>query len=113
MHELAITQNMLDVVLEQASKEGAGDIKRINLVVGELTGIVEQCVQFYFNFYAKDTIAEKAEVVFNRVPPTARCGDCGNEVNVDKEGWKCPVCGGEDMELIKGRELYIESIEVD
>jgi len=41
MHELAITQNMLDLVLEQAKKIGAERVGKINLVIGEMSGIVD------------------------------------------------------------------------
>jgi len=113
MHELAITQNMLDVVLEQAEKAGAKEVKKINLVVGEMTGIVEQCVQFYFNFFGKGTIAERATLSFSKVPMKARCRSCSKQFEVDQFGWACPHCGGNDLELIAGKELFVESIEVD
>ena len=50
MHELAITQSMLDIVLEQAEKAEAKKVEQITLVIGEMTGVVKECVQFYMDF---------------------------------------------------------------
>ena len=113
MHELAITQSMLDVALEHAEKAEAKEIKRINLVIGEMTGIVEQCVQFYFNFFGKGTIAEGATLSFTEVPTTARCRNCDKQFEVEEFTWACPHCGGNDLELVAGKELFVESIEVE
>ena len=62
MHELAITQDMIELVREHAEKAGARKVGRINLVVGELTGFVGECVQFYFDHMTKGTIMEDAEL---------------------------------------------------
>ena len=53
MHELAITQSMFELVLEQAEKAKAKKVDKINLVIGEMTGVVGDCVQFYFNFLSQ------------------------------------------------------------
>jgi len=70
MHELTITQTMLDIVLEQAKKASAKKVGAINLVIGELSGFVEESVRFYFDFLAKDTIAEGAALNFKPVSYT-------------------------------------------
>lgn len=113
MHELAITQSMLDVVLEQAAEAGAKEVRKINVVIGEMTGIVEQCVQFYFKFLGKGTIAEGATLSFTRVPTTARCRSCDRHFEVEEFAWACPHCGDNDIELTAGKELFVESIEVE
>ena len=113
MHELAITQDMLDLVLEQAKGAGAKKVGKINLVIGEMTGVVEQCVQFYFDFIGKGTIAEGATLSFTKVPTAARCRDCGERFEVREFSWACPHCGSDNVELTAGKELFVESIEVE
>lgn len=113
MHELSITQSMVDLALEQAREAGAKRVAKINLVVGEMSGIVDECVEFYFEFLSKDTIAEGAALSFKRVPMQARCRSCG-ELFIPKEfDWSCPNCRNSQMEIVAGNELYIESIEVE
>jgi hydrogenase nickel incorporation protein HypA/HybF len=113
MHELAITQSMLDLVLEQARKVEAREVKRINLVIGEMSGFVEECVQFYFDFISKGTIAEQASLSFKLIPTTARCRSCGRLFELREFDWTCPYCQGNSMEIISGKELFVESIEVE
>lgn len=113
MHELAITQSVLDVALEQAKNFNANKIIRINLVIGEITGIVDECVKFYFDFVSKDTIASEATLSFENVPLKAHCRDCGATFILNGLDSSCPSCQGCNIEVIAGRELYVESIEVE
>ena len=113
MHELAITQSMLDLVLEQARKVEAREVKRINLVIGEMSGFVGECVQFYFDFISKGTIAERAALSFKMIPTTARCRGCGKLFELREFDWTCPYCQGDSLEIISGKELFVESIEVE
>jgi len=113
MHELAITQSMLDIVLEQAERAGAKKVGKINLVVGELTGFVEECVKFYFGLLAENTIAEGANLNFTSVSPQARCRSCDKVFELKEYDWTCPKCGGSDIEITAGRELFVDSIDVE
>ena len=113
MHELAITQNMLELVLEKAGEAEAKEVKRINLVIGEMTGVVEECVQFYFNFLGKETIAEGAALSFTMIPIKVQCRGCGKSFELKESDWTCPYCQGNNMEIIAGEELFVESIEVE
>jgi len=113
MHELAITQSMVDLVLEEAGKAGTSKIQKINLVIGEMSGYVEECVQSYFDLFAKDTIAEGAKLFCTMVPTQARCRDCGGTFSPKELDWTCPHCQGNRMEIVAGNELRVESIEVD
>ncbi len=113
MHELAITQSMLDVVLGQAEKAEAKSIGKINLVIGEMTGVVDRAVQFYFNFLSKGTAAEGALLTFKVIPTTAKCRNCHKEFKLGEFDWTCPHCQSNNIEVVGGKELFVESIEVE
>jgi len=113
MHELSITQGVLDIALEKAKEARASRITAINLVIGEMSSIVDDCVQFYFDFFSKDSIARDAKLSFTRIPMQVRCRSCGTSFTPDKIVWRCPQCQQWDVEIIAGRELYIDSIEVE
>jgi hydrogenase nickel incorporation protein HypA/HybF len=113
MHELGVTQNILQIALEHAQKAGAGKIHRIHLVIGGLSGVVHESVQFYFDFVSKDTLAEGAQLVFKRVPARFRCRKCAEEFEFQGENWNCPACQAPGPDIISGREFYLESLEVE
>ena len=113
MHELSITQSMLDLVLGEAGKAKAKKVGKINLVIGKMTGIVDDCVRFYFDFLSKGTPAEGAALIFKMIPTTARCRDCNKNFELREFDWTCPHCHGNNMEIVAGKELFVESIEVE
>lgn len=113
MHELAITQNILNTVLDEAKAAKAKSIIDINLIVGELSGVVTESVEFYFDILKKGTIARDAKFNFTLTPARFRCRDCHAEFRTDDSFWTCPKCQGINIELVEGRDCYIESIEVE
>ncbi|MDW8269002.1 MAG: hydrogenase maturation nickel metallochaperone HypA [Anaerolineae bacterium] len=114
MHELSITQGILDVALDAAAKAGARRILAIDMVVGELTGFVDDSIRFYFDWFSRNTAAEGAELRIHRRPAQGLCGDCGHVFTVTVPLLPgCPVCGSGLVRVSGGHELHIESIEID
>lgn len=112
MHEQRIVASLLSLALEDAKKDNAQRIISINLVVGELTGIEKDAVNFYFGFMAKDTIAEGASLEFNFIKPQLRCRECDIIFPRERLEFNCPKCNKKAVEMVGGRELYIESMEI-
>ncbi len=113
MHELAITQSMFDLIMEQAKEAGAKKVGKINLVIGEMTGGVGDCVQFYFDFISRGTLAEGAVLSFVMVPSKAQCRGCDKLFELKEFEWTCPYCGDNNLQIVAGQELFVESIEVE
>ena len=113
MHEQSIVESLLTLVLKKAEEEKAKRVVRIYLVVGELSGVVDSSVEFYFGFLGRDTIAEGAELFFMYVPAELRCKNCGNTFRFENRKLDCPNCNERKVEIISGRELYLDSIEVE
>ncbi|MCL5256473.1 MAG: hydrogenase maturation nickel metallochaperone HypA [Chloroflexi bacterium] len=113
MHELTVTQNVLDIAIEHARQGGATRITRINLVIGEMSSIIDDSVQFYFDFISKGTMAEGAELQFRRIPAQFRCSECGQMFTPEGDDYRCPRCAGLGIVTDVGSEFYVESIEVD
>ena len=113
MHEFAITQSILDIVLDEAKAAQANKITKVNLIIGELSGVVSDSVQFYFDFLKKDNAAGEATLDFKLVPAQLKCRDCLTDFNPRDSLWICPNCQSASMEIISGRDCYIESIEVE
>ena len=113
MHEQSIVESILALAIENAEKANASKILKINLVVGELSGVLEDPASFYFGFLSKDTIASQASLVFKHVPAEFRCRTCDKIFLPEKPDLRCPSCSGQQLEIVSGRELYIDSLEVE
>lgn len=113
MHEYSVTESLLELALGKAKEAGAGRITRVNLVLGELSGVVGECVQQYFEVLRRDTIAGGAVLSFDIKPTALKCRKCGKVFPPADHKWSCPDCREADVEIISGRECYLESIEVE
>ena len=113
MLELGITENIVNIALAKAGEAQASRISQINVVIGEMSGFVADCIQFYFDSLSRDTIAQGAVLHFELVPAQLRCRNCSTVFSPQDTIWSCPECRGQSVEISKGRELYIESIEVE
>ena len=113
MHELSVTQSVLDIVIEHAERASAQRILKINLVVGDLTGFVDDSIQFYFDMLSEDTLAAGAELDIQRIPPRVRCRGCGSEFEPKDLNWACPQCFAIGGDALSGQEFHVESIEVE
>jgi hydrogenase nickel incorporation protein HypA/HybF len=113
MHELAVTEEILRVAVEHAERAQATRITDIHLVVGALSTIVDDSVQFYFDFLSPDTIAAGAKLHFERIPARMRCRQCQYEFAPQERDYHCPECNALGGEVIAGREFYLDSMQVE
>jgi len=114
MHELPATQGMLQIALETASSVGADRIREIHLVIGDLSSMVDDSVQFYFDLMAQGTAAAGAKLVFHREAAVLRCSACSLQEDVRAPlPPACPRCGDLRVRVDGGQEFRVDSIEVD
>ena len=111
MHELSITEGILSIALGAA---GGRRITAINLMIGDLSSFVDDSMQFYFDILSRGTLAESATLTFLRQPATATCSACGHVFETKAPlSPECPKCGSVHLAITGGRELRVESIEVE
>ncbi|MBI3164180.1 MAG: hydrogenase maturation nickel metallochaperone HypA [Anaerolineales bacterium] len=113
MHELPITQSLLKIALDNAEKANASQVTALNIVMGELSSMVDDSIQFYWEIIAKDTIAEKAALNFRRVPAELQCLTCLHKYRPTDKELICPQCKSVGARIITGEEFALESIDVD
>ncbi|MFV9503494.1 MAG: hydrogenase maturation nickel metallochaperone HypA [Oscillochloridaceae bacterium umkhey_bin13] len=111
MHELAITEGIINVATNAADGRR---IRRITMLIGALSSVVDDSVQFYFDFLSRETLAEGASLQFRRVPATATCLACGASHDVVPPlPLECAACGSTQLRVTGGDQFLVESIEVD
>ena len=113
MHELTVTESILEISLRHAANANAKRITHLYLVIGQLASIVDDSVQFYWDVISKQTIADGAMLHFKRLPASLMCLDCSHQFSLDKNGFACPNCNSEHVKVVSGDEFFIESIDVE
>ncbi len=113
MHELAITKSIVQFARDEAEKRSAVRITALTVALGALSGMVPDCMEMYFALLAEGTPAEGAKLHFRRIPALVRCPDCTRESELPDFRLRCPVCASRSVELISGREAYIDTMEIE
>lgn len=114
MHELPITQNILKIALKHGDQAKADRITDLFLVIGQLSSVIDESIQFYWPIISKDTIAEDAQLHFKRIPARLECSQC-QTVYMLNDGLltTCPECDSSQVQIISGKEFQLESIGID
>jgi hydrogenase nickel incorporation protein HypA/HybF len=110
VHELSLSSAIVNTVVKHA------DGRRVSVVslrVGHLRQVVQDSLEFYFEFVARGTVCEGARLEQESIPAVLRCGDCEREWAIDFPAFRCPTCGGSDVTVASGNEFEVESIEVE
>lgn len=111
MHETAIVTGLIRILEQQAARHGAQRVSRVIVKVGRLRAVEPQQLRSCFALFAEGTVAEGAELHIEELPVRARCKACGREFDVPRYRFECPGCGGSDVDVTQGQELYIESFD--
>lgn len=113
MHEMAIAQGILDIVLKTAIENGAVQVKRVTVLIGEMTQVEPESLRFGFAALAEGTQSAGAELIIETIPLVGRCRTCGQEFPVQRYSFVCPCCDAGGVTIISGRELRVDHLEVD
>jgi hydrogenase nickel incorporation protein HypA/HybF len=113
MHEMGVAMQIIEIASASIPKNMAlARVERVNLKVGKLSAIVSDSLRFCFEIAAKDTQLEGAELKIDEIPVVAHCNDCGFQWSIEEPVFTCKKCTSGSIELLSGRELDIESIEI-
>jgi hydrogenase nickel incorporation protein HypA/HybF len=113
MHELAITQSILSIVLQKAREAPQGKITKIDLHVGRLTGFLPESIQLQFAILSKGTAAAGAVLSFKQPAANLHCRKCNLNYTTDSFDLTCPDCHTMEIDVISGQELIVESLEIE
>jgi len=113
MHELPITESILEIALRHAEKAGVQRVTDIHLVIGQLSSIVDESISFYWDIVSDGTIAQGAELHFRRIQTEMLCLDCNQRYHPGEADLACPTCQSTKVKVIAGEEFSLEAIEVD
>ncbi|MEO5372848.1 MAG: hydrogenase maturation nickel metallochaperone HypA [Alphaproteobacteria bacterium] len=113
MHELALTNNIIRILEEQARSGAFTRVTTVWLDIGALSQVEPEAVRFCFDAASRGTIAEGATLVILEPPGEAWCMDCSKTVVVSRRGDACPDCGGFKLNVTGGTDLRVREMEVE
>jgi len=113
MHEMALTESIVEIVSEEARKQGFGRVRVVRLRVGAMAQVEPEALRFCFDAVSRGTVADGAALDIIRAPGEGWCHNCGKSVPLQERFGACPDCGRRDVQMTSGDELRIEELEVD
>ena len=113
MHELTVTENILEIASRHGKQAGAARVTDIHIVIGRLSSIVDDSVQFYWDIISGDSICKGAKLHFERLPARLTCQQCGETYELAAQLTPCPKCSSLDVQVTSGEEFWVDSIEIE
>jgi hydrogenase nickel incorporation protein HypA/HybF len=114
VHELSIASSIVEAVIESAAAYPGARVKEVRLRLGALSAVVEDSLRFCWELTIADTSLAGALLAIKTVPVVVHCPACGKNSQLESvQSFRCPLCGELTADLLEGRELEIESIELE
>jgi len=110
VHELSLSGAILNTAVKHADGR---QVSLISLRVGRLRQVVPDTLEFYFEFVARGTVCEDARLEQEIVEARLTCTGCGHGWSIEIPAFRCPLCGGSQVQVSTGNEFEVESIEVE
>jgi hydrogenase nickel incorporation protein HypA/HybF len=121
MHELAMTTQIVESVLEEAKKHDAKKVVEVHLVIGKLAFLGVEQVRFSYKILTEDTIMKDSKLIIKEQDGVIECPSCGFKGAVPFEDdpayhvpiptLRCPKCG-EAAKIVEGKECTIKRIRI-
>jgi len=114
MHELSIVASVVDSVTESVQAYPGSRVLEVRLRIGALASVVVDSLEFCWGIATEGTPLARSRLVVKTVPVVMHCAVCDKDVNLEGvQSFRCPLCDEPSNDLRQGRELEIESFEID
>jgi hydrogenase nickel incorporation protein HypA/HybF len=114
MHEVSIVEALVEQVESEVRRAGhAGRVVRLSVGIGRLSGVNADSFRFAFEMIAPDTSLAGAQLEIDLRPAFCRCSACNASTPIEDLVTQCPVCGSPQIRFQGGRELILDSIELE
>ena len=112
MHELAICQELMKQLEQEAARKGATGVDRVVLSVGPLSGVEPCLLARAFDVARVKTLAAASELEIRTGPVRVSCRSCAAESEAAPSRLLCATCGDWRVNVIEGDELLLLSLEL-
>lgn len=111
MHEMALAEEVLQIVEDAAKREGLRRVRALWLEIGQLSSVEPAAMRFCFEAAARDSVADGARLEIVATAGAAWCIECSEAVELAALGDACPRCGGHQLRVTGGAEMRVKELE--
>ncbi len=113
MHEFSVVQSLMGLIEENARQNNAKSVSKVVVKIGKMSGIEPHLLKIAFDTFKEKTICENAELEMVIQDVIAFCENCSKEFVVEENRFVCPDCGGFNLKVLDGEDMYLMSLEMD
>ncbi len=113
MHEMSLCESIVQIIEDEAQRQGFRRVTRVRLEIGRLSGVEIGAMRFGFDAVSRGTLADGAVLEILEQPGTAWCLPCAREVDVQQRFDACPRCGSYQLQVVDGEQMRIRDLEVE
>ena len=113
MHEVAIAQEIIEIVKGYLPKTNNVSVKSIKVDLGDFSNIMPDALKFGFEVLIQDSELKGALLELNHIPLKIRCNSCGTESELEEPFFYCPKCSSGSVVIITGTEMRVVEIELN
>ena len=91
----------------------SGQVTRLGLSIGRLSGVQADSIRFAFELLSPGTLVEGATLEIEEPRAVCICAGCGVRTELHELSLHCPVCGSSEISLEGGQEMLLQTIDVE
>jgi len=121
VHEVSVMASIVEAVLEELKKHDVEKVEEVHMVIGELTFLGKEQLEFAYEIVTRGTILEGSKLVMADEKVQVLCRSCGYSGGVEYvsgggqdhviPNLSCPKCSSM-VEVTKGKSCAVTSLKV-
>lgn len=123
MHEVSVVADMIASIKNELEKYNVLSVKSVTLIVGKLTNLGEEQMEFAFEILTNDSIMEGSKLFIEKEEIAVKCDKCGysgpvRTIEIDESMHlqmpvlSCPECNG-SVVITAGKTCCVKHIEIE
>ena len=113
MHEMSVATGIINVLQSKLNDLDPCKLTAMDISIGQLAGIDESSLSFCLDTLLAERGFEPVQVRFESAPALFKCSACTWQGTPEDFTVKCPSCSQGELEIIGGRDVTLERIEVE
>ena len=121
MHEVSVVSDIVSAILKELEKYNVERVEEVVLVVGDMTSLGEEQLEFAYEIVTKETKLEGSKLVIEHEKIRVKCNDCGyeGEVRMLESDYgehtipilSCPKCNGK-VKVTAGQTCKVRNLKI-